>query len=108
MAFVADPSVDAGFGASAVVAVAGIDSALLRAHNKRRRIRPRKRHTRWRQILSFQRGRRRSKEFEIFAGLGEHIDGPGADDAVGGTRDDVVCVLGPDDVKGVDGVGMPG
>ncbi len=41
-------------------------------------------------------------------GLGEHVDCPAADDAVGGAGDDVVCVLCADYVDGVDWMGVTG
>lgn len=40
-------------------------------------------------------------------GLGEHADGPAANDTVGGAGDDIVCVLGADHGDGVDRVGVP-
>lgn len=43
---------------------------------------------------------------EGFSGAGQHVDGPGADYAVGGAGDDVVGVLGADKGEGVDGVGV--
>lgn len=48
------------------------------------------------------------EELEVLLRVGQHVDRPGAEDAVGGGGDDVVRVLGADDVDGVDGMGVAG
>lgn len=108
MAFVADAGVDTGSGAGAVVAMARVDGAFFGADEEGGRVGGGEGHTGWGEVFGFQRGWGRREEFEVFAGLGEHVDGPGAEDAVGGAGDDVVGVLGADDVEGVDWVGVPG
>lgn len=105
VAAVADAGVDAGFGARAVVAVAGVDGALLGADQEVRRVGLGEGHGGGGQVLELV-GRRR-EERQGLLGLRQHVDAPDAERAVRGDRDDVVRVLRPDDVDRVHGVRVP-
>ena len=104
VATVAYAVVDAGFGAGAVISVTWVQSAFFCADEEGCWIRGRESHACGAQILGF--GGRGRVQVEIFLGLGEHVDCPAADDAIGGAGDDVVCVLGADDFDAVDWVGV--
>ena len=101
---IADPGVDAGLGTGAVIAVAGVDGTFFRTREERSRIRRGKGDASRTEVFCFGGGR--SGELEVFLGLGEHVDGPSADDTIGGAGDDVVCVLGAYKREGVDGVSV--
>lgn len=94
MASISHAGVDAGFGAGAIVAVAGVDGAFFCADEEGCGVSNGKGHARWAEILCFARGR--GGEFEVFLGEAEHVDGPSADDAVGRAGDDIVGVLSAD------------
>lgn len=81
VAFVAEAGVDAGFGAGAVVAVAGVDGAFFGADEEGGRVRGGEGHAGGAEVFVFvgQWG----EELEVLLRLGEHVDGPAADDAVG-------------------------
>ena len=94
MASISHAGVDAGLGAGAVVAVAGVDGAFFCADEEGGRVGDGKGHACWTEVFGFAGGW--SGQFEVFLGETEHVDGPSADDAVGGAGDDVVGVLGAD------------
>lgn len=104
MAFVAEAGVHAGFGAGAVVAVAGVDGSFFGADKEGGWVRGGEGHAGGAEVVVFvwERG----EELEVFLGLAEHVDCPAAYDAVCGDGDDVVGILGADDGDGVDGVGV--
>src|SRR3954468_4250613 len=104
MASVCKSSVNTGFRACAVVSVARVDWALFRTNNKEGWISGWKAQTRWRKVFSLSRGW--SRQFEIFLGLGKHVNTPGADYAVGGGGEDVVRVRSPNYADIVDWMGV--
>ena len=106
MAAIRDAGVDAGLGARAVVAVARVDAPFLGAGEEVGRVGLREGDAGRGHV--FRLGRRRVRQLEVLLRLRQHVDGPAADDAVGGARDDIVGVLGPYDVEGVDRVRVPG
>lgn len=128
VACVEDAGVDAGAGTGAVVAVGEVDAAGLGAGHEvggvgggeggaeRGEVVGGARDGGRRLLLRVEgaggvgggREGRRGSEFEIFLRVGQHVDRPGAEDAVGGGGDDVMCVLGADDVEGVDGMRVAG
>ena len=104
VAAVADTGVDTCFGTSAVVAVTGVESSFLCADKEGGRISGRERHAGGREVFCFTRGW--GGEFEVFLGLRQHVNGPATDDAVSGAGDDIICVLGTDNLDTVDWVGV--
>ncbi len=106
VAAVAEALVDTGLGACAVVSVTGVDGAFFGTDEEVSGIGVREGHAGWGKVFCF--GGWGRGQFKEFLGLGEHVDGPAADDTVGGAGDDVICVLRADNVEGVDRVGVAG
>ena len=94
VASVSHAGVNSGFGTGAVVAVAGIDGAFFGADEEGCGIGDGEGHACWAEVFGFAGGW--GGEFEVFLGETEHVDGPSADDSVGGAGDDVVGVLSAD------------
>lgn len=112
---VGDMGVDACWGTGTVVAVHELDRALFRASEEVGSLCRGKSGARWGDVVGKWSagkgcgccGDRRAESEAVLWG-GEHVNGPGADDAIGRCRDDVVGVLGADNVEGVDRVGVTG
>ena len=102
MAAVGEAGVDAGARTGTVVAVARVDDAFFGAGEKVCRVFGWKGHACGSHLVRL--GGRRGDEFEVLLWLGEHVDGPGTDDAVRRAGDDVVGVRRANNVEGVDRV----
>ncbi len=106
VAAVGEALVDAGLGAGAGVAVAGVEGSLFGADEEVGGVGRGEGHAGGGEVFGFGGGW--GGEFEVFLRLREHVDGPAADDAVGRAGDDVVGVLRADYGDGVDRVGVAG
>lgn len=81
MAFVADATVDPGFGAGSVVAVAGVYGAFFGADDEGGGISGGELHASRAEIFDFAGGW--GDELEVFLRLAEHVDCPTADNTIG-------------------------